>query len=168
MLKKDTYTILPDGEFLIESLIRMGIRMDKYKTSELGKALKKVFHGEYTIQDSIIIAEKEISEVFCKKELPPEQDMDDGFVGDIAGKCPLCGREVRRTSFGYGCSGYRDGCRFSVNGIICNRVISLKNIQKLLLDGETYKIQGFISKRTGKEFDAKLKLQDGRAVFDFS
>ena len=22
--------------------------------------------------------------------------------------CPLCGGEVRRTSFGYGCSGYRD------------------------------------------------------------
>ncbi len=168
LLKKDTYTILPDGEYLIEALIRMGISMDKYKTSELGKALKKVFRGEFTIQDSVSLAQQEIAEVFRKKELPPEQDTDDGFMGDIAGMCPLCGREVRRTSFGYGCSGYKDGCKFSVNGIICSRVISLQNMQKLLSDGETYKIQGFVSPRTGKAFDAKLKLQDGRAVFDFS
>lgn len=40
-LKKDVYTILPNGEFLIESLMQMEISMDKYKTSELGQALKK-------------------------------------------------------------------------------------------------------------------------------
>ncbi|MBQ0125702.1 MAG: DNA topoisomerase III, partial [Clostridiales bacterium] len=44
-LKKDVYTILPDGEYLIESLGQMQISMDKYKTSEMGKALKSVFHG---------------------------------------------------------------------------------------------------------------------------
>ena len=30
-LKKDTYTILPDGEYLIKSLVRLKISMDKYK-----------------------------------------------------------------------------------------------------------------------------------------
>ena len=168
LLKKDTYTILPDGEFLIESLMRMGISMDKYKTAELGKALKKVFRGEFSIKDSLRLAQKEIAEVFQKKELPPEQDTDYGFMGDVVGACPLCGREVRRTSFGYGCIGFREGCKFSVNGVICNRVISVVNIKKLLSEGETYKIEGFISPRTGKEFGAKLKLQEGKAVFDFS
>jgi len=167
LLKKDTYTILPDGEFLIESLMRMGISMDKYKTAELGKALKKVFRGEFSINDSLRLAQREIAEVFQKKQLPPEQDTDYGFMGDVVGMCPLCGREVRRTSFGYGCSGFRDGCKFSVNGVICNRVISVINMQKLLSEGETYKIEGFVSPRTGKEFGAKLKLQEGRAVFDF-
>ncbi|MCQ2433430.1 MAG: DNA topoisomerase, partial [Clostridia bacterium] len=37
-LTKDVYTILPDGEFLIESLQKMMISMDKYKTSTLGKS----------------------------------------------------------------------------------------------------------------------------------
>lgn len=167
-LKKDTYTILKDGEFLIESLMRMGISMDKFKTAELGKALKKVFRGEFTVKDSVKLAETEIEEVFQKKALPPEKDTDDGFLGDIAGVCPVCGKEVRRTSFGYGCSGYKDGCKFSVNGVICGRVISLSNMKKLLTDGTTYKIEGFVSPRTGKTFDAKMKLQEGRAVFDFS
>jgi len=40
-LKKDVYTILPDGEFMIEALIDMGISMDKYKTSELSKHGKR-------------------------------------------------------------------------------------------------------------------------------
>ena len=168
MLKKDVYTILKDGEYLIESLVRMGINMDKYNTAELGKALKKVFRGEFTIDDSVKLAEKEISEVFKKKENPPEKDTDDGFIGDIAGKCPVCGKDVKRTSFGYGCSGYKDGCKFSVNGVICGRVISMSNMVKLLSDGETYKIDGFVSPKSGKEFSAKLKLAEGRAVFDFN
>lgn len=168
MLKKDVYTILKDGEYLIESLVRMGISMDKYKTAELGKALKKVFRGEFTIDDSVKLAENEIAEVFAKKEMSPEKDTDDGFIGDVIGICPLCAKEVRRTSFGYGCSGYKDGCKFSLNGIICKRVISISNVKKLLTDGETFKIEGFVSPKSGKEFSAKLKLQDGRAVFDFS
>lgn len=168
LLKKDVYTILPEGERLIESLKDMGINMDKYKTSEMGKALKKVFRGEYTVRDSINIAQKEISEVFGKKNTLPELDTDDGFIGDIAGKCPLCGGDVVRTKFGYGCRGYKDGCKFSLNRKICGRIISLANVKMLLKSGRTSKIAGFISPKSGKSFSAYLKLDGGRAVFDFS
>lgn len=168
-LKKDVYKILPDGINMIESLKRMNISMDKYKTAEVGKALKKVFKGEFTVEDSIEIAKKEIMEVFDKKEVPPEQDTDDGFFGDIVGKCPLCGENVIRTSFGYGCSGYREkGCKFSVSNVICSRVISVANVKKLLETGKTYKIDGFISQKSGKSFQAYLKLENGKAVFDFN
>ena len=163
-LKKDVYTILPGGEFLIESLARMGINMDKYKTAEFGKALKKVYHGEIAIKDSTRLAETEIKRIFDEQK----KDTDDGFVGDIVGKCPLCGKEVVRNRFGYGCTGYRDGCKFSVNNVILGKTISVSNVKKLLETGESQKIDGFISKRTGKEFSAKLKLENGKAVFDFS
>ena len=166
-LKKDVYTILPQGEYLIEALMRMNISMDKYKTSELGKALKKVFRGEYTIDDSVKLAEDEIREVFTKKEVPIEKDTDDGFFGEKVGVCPLCGCDVTRTTFGYGCSGYKDGCKFSINNVILGRVISKANVMMLLKDGKTSKIEGFISKKTGKEFSAFLKLENGRAVFEF-
>ena len=71
-LKKDVYRILPDGENLIEALKRMNISMDKYKTAEVGKALKKVFRGEFTINDSIEIAKNEIKEVSLKGKLLPK------------------------------------------------------------------------------------------------
>ena len=165
-LKKDVYYILPGGEFLIQSLLQMGISMDKYKTSELGKALKQIFHGTMTVDGGVKLAEKEISEVFTKRELPPEDDFDDGFVGDEIAKCPLCGNTVRRTTFGYGCSGYKEGCKLGINRVICGRVISKKNVYMLLTEGKTSKIKGFISK-AGKPFDAALKLDGNGAKFDF-
>ena len=58
-LKKDVYTILPDGEFLIEVLTHMQINMDKYKTSQLGQALKKVYRGSMTVEESVKLAEEE-------------------------------------------------------------------------------------------------------------
>ncbi|MBQ3083906.1 MAG: DNA topoisomerase III, partial [Clostridia bacterium] len=58
-LKKDTYHLLKGGEYLIEELERMGIAMDKYKTSMLGQALKKVYRGELQVADSVAIARDE-------------------------------------------------------------------------------------------------------------
>lgn len=167
-LKKDVYTILPNGEHLIESLVRMNISMDKYKTSELGKALKKVFRGEINVDDSVEIAKNEINEVFEKKSLPPEKDTDDGFIGNVVGNCPICHNEVVRTRFGYGCTAYKDGCKFGISNVICDRIISISNVKRLLETGRTYKIEGFKSKKTGKEFSAALKLDENKkAVFDF-
>lgn len=165
LLKKDTYTILPAGEHLIESLARMNINMDKFKTSQMGASLKKVFRGESTISDAVELVKSEISTVFD----PNAQTGDnfDGFVGDVAGRCPICGNDIRRTRFGYGCSGYKDGCKFSTGNVICGKVISLDNMKKLLSDGETPLITGFVSQKSGKEFSAKLVLENGKVVFKF-
>lgn len=166
-LKKDVYRILPDGEYLIEQLTYMDISMDKYKTSTVGRALKKVFRSEITVETCVDIAKKEVAEVFSEKQRPIEEDTDSGFYGDEAGVCPLCGAKVLKGRYGYGCSGYREGCKFRINGLICGRVISLSNARLLLKEGKTSKIKGFISKN-GKPFDATLKLENGRAEFDFN
>lgn len=167
-LKKDVYYILPKGVFLIESLGHMNIIMDKYRTSELGKALKKVYRAEISVDDSIKLAEEEIRRMMTVDKLPPETDYDYGFISDDVGKCPLCGGRVRRTTFGYGCNSYKNGCKFSINYQICGRIISKANVTMLLENGKSSKIQGFVSK-SGKKFDAKLSLDsDGKITFDFS
>ncbi len=169
MLKKDVYSLLPGGEFLIEALGNMGINMDKYKTGELGKALKRVYRGECLIQDAVDMAKKEIDAVFHAPMLPPEKDTDTGFFGDVAGICPCCGNRVVRGRFGYGCRGYKEGCPFKIRGRICGRIISFANVRHLLKTGTTYKIEGFISPKSGKRFDARLTLDDEKkVVFDFT
>ncbi len=166
-LKKDTYAILPDGEYLIKALKRLKISMDKYKTSEMGKALKRVYYGKMSVYESIALAEQEIKEIFEQTPEPPETDKDTGFFGDVVGKCPLCGADVIRGRKGYGCSAYKTtGCTFSVYGFICHRVLSKSNMKMLLETGKSAKIKGFISK-SGKPFDAYLKLEEGKVVFDF-
>ncbi len=166
-LKKDVYTILPDGIYLIESLERMNISMDKFKTSEMGRALKNVYRGESTVNDSVGFAVDEIKKYFDSPQVSIQLDRDIGFFGDIVGKCPVCGNDVKRNKFGYGCSGYKDGCKFRISLSICSRTISMNHAKQLLEAGHTEKIQGFISKN-GKSFDAVLKIDGDRCVFDFS
>lgn len=166
-LKKDVYTILPGGIFLIESLEKMGISMDKYKTAEMGKALKKVYHGTMTINESVSLARSEIAEVFNSRSVSIEKDTDTGCFLDTVGKCPLCGCDVKRYKYSYGCSGYKDGCEFKIGAYICKRNISVSNVKLLLETGRTSKIEGFTSKN-GKSFDAYLKLENGKVIFDFN
>lgn len=167
-LKKDVYTILPGGIYLIESLMQMQISMDKYKTSELGQALKRVFHGQMSVAESVGLAEQEIGKVFQRREMPIELDTDTGLYGDEVGICPICGNKVVKGKYGYGCLGYKEGCKFRINSYICNRTISISNARRLLKDGTTAQIEGFISK-SGKPFKAKLRLdEEKRIVFDFS
>ena len=170
-LKKDVYTILPGGEFLIEQLSHLGISMDKYKTSELGKALKSVYRGNMSVQESVGLAEAEIARVFdqerVQKTLPPETDEDTGFYGDIIGKCPVCGKDVMRGKWSYGCLGYKEGCTFRISFYICKRAISVSNAKLLLETGKSSKIKGFTSKKN-TPFDAQLKLDEKKkVVFDF-
>ena len=166
-LKKDVYTILPGGEFLIESIARLGIVMDKYKTSELGKALKKVFHAEMSIEESVSLAEREIAAVFADRQNnPPMPKVDTGKLGQIVGACPLCGRNVVRGKYNYGCMGYSDGCNFKMGVNICRRDIPISEAARLLATGSTALLTDFVSKN-GKRFKAKLVLKDKEVTFSF-
>ena len=159
-LKKDTYYILNQGIYLIESLNYMNINMDKYKTINLSKALKKVFHGKIKVLDAVNIATDEIKNVF-------NSNTDDiGLYGDYIGKCPKCKKDVIRNRYGYGCSGYKDGCNFSIPRVICKKVIPKNEAKLLLNEGRTNKLNNFISKNN-KEFSACLKLENDKIVFDF-
>ncbi len=165
-LKKDVYKILPKGEYLIESLVQMGISMDKYKTSQMGRVLKQIFHNTATVEQGVAQAKAEIAAVFKKRDTELEKDTDNGFFGEKVGVCPICKKDVVRGRYGYNCVGYKDGCTFKINGVICKRVISKKNAELLLSTGKTSKIEGFISKN-GKSFNAALKLNGTKVEFDF-
>ena len=166
-LKKDVYTILDGGEYLVESLDRLGIVMDKYKTSEMGKALKRVFHGEMTAEESVKLAEREIKEIFESggTSSAPEK-IDTGSLGEIVGKCPVCGKNVIRGNSGWGCMGYRDGCEFRMGLTVCKKTVPIGEVRRMLSTGSTAKLYGFISK-AGKSFSAKLVIKDGAVGFNF-
>ena len=161
-LKKDVYYILPGGKYLIEQLINMNISMDKYKTSELGKGLKNVYKGNIKIDDVVNLTENEIKEVFDNKQ------NDTGLYMEKIGICPLCGKDIIKGKYNYGCLGYKEGCTFKISFNICKKIIS-KEIAKQLLENKiTNDINGFISKNN-KEFTAKLKLEDdGKISFVFN
>ena len=76
-------------------------------------------------------------------------------------KCPVCGGEIKKTSFGYGCVKFNpsapESCKFSI-GSIAGKNLSTAQVKQLLTEGHTDTIRGFKSK-AGKKFDACLELK---------
>ena len=162
-LKKDVYFIENGGKYLIEQLSDMNISMDKYKTSRLGQALKKVYHGEMTIDESVKMAENEIRQVF-----ETDKNAGSGFYGDVIGKCPKCGKNVARGRYSYACEDFPDKCDFKINLRILGCPVPKEQAAKLLTNGKTDKMT-FTSLKTGKGFSSSLKLDENKkVVFDFT
>lgn len=162
-LKKDVYFIENGGKYLIEQLSDMNISMDKYKTSRLGQALKKVYHGEMTIDESVKMAENEIRQVF-----ETDKNAGSGFYGDVIGKCPKCGKNVARGRYSYACEDFPDKCDFKINLRILGCPVPKEQAAKLLTNGKTDKMN-FTSLKTGKVFSSSLKLDENKkVVFDFT
>ena len=160
-LKKDVYYVENGGRFLIEQLTDMQISMDKYKTSQLGKALKKVYHGEMTVDDCVKEAETEITEIFSHRD----DANGNGFYGDVVGKCPKCGKNLIRGRYNYCCEN-RENCDFKINFNILGCPIGKNQVTKILSDGISDKLN-FTSKG-GKNFTAALKLSpDYKLNFEF-
>lgn len=82
------------------------------------------------------------------------------------GPCPLCNSNVVESQKAYGCSGWRDGCTFTIWKTIAGKAISAKVAKALLTKGAAPKMKGFKSK-AGKAFEAALKLEGGKVTFDF-
>ncbi|MBQ7301888.1 MAG: topoisomerase C-terminal repeat-containing protein [Clostridia bacterium] len=181
-LKKDVYTILPDGEFMIESLAKMEITMDKYKTSTLGRSLKRVFRGEDTVGDCVALAEREIQEIFDKRgtttvtKVPYQPKgkrgmktaKPDAYKGPAirAGACPLCGSDIVRGSYAWGCMGYKSGCGFRLSAVILSHTFTPEEVAQYLETGRTPLITDFISKKN-KKFSAYLQRDGANAKFVF-
>lgn len=160
-LKKDVYYVENGGRFLIEQLTDMQISMDKYKTSQLGQALKKVYHGEMTVDDCVKEAETEITEIFSHRD----DANGNGFYGDVVGKCPKCGKNLIRGRYNYCCEN-RENCDFKINFNILGCPIGKNQVTKILSDGISDKLN-FTSKG-GKNFTAALKLApDYKLNFEF-
>lgn len=82
------------------------------------------------------------------------------------GKCPLCNKDVIEGKKGYGCSGFKEGCKFVIWKEVAGKILSVNQVKSLLEKGKTPVIKGFKSKE-GKTFETALKLKDGKIEFDF-
>ncbi len=82
------------------------------------------------------------------------------------GACPSCGGTLHEGPKSFGCSNWRDGCRFAIWKTIAKRDISIEIARELIERGKTGLIEGFTSK-AGKPFSAKLGIVNGEVKFLF-
>lgn len=94
------------------------------------------------------------------------------FSGKEAlGKCPACGGLVYDGGMNYVCenqAGVAKSCKFRTGKIILQQEISPEQVKKLLAEGKTDLLKGFVSKKTNRKFEAFLIVKDGTTAFEFA
>ncbi len=87
------------------------------------------------------------------------------------GKCPKCGASVFEHGMAYVCEtavGAGKTCDFRSGKIILQQPVERTQMAKLLADGRTELLRGFISARTKRKFSAYLvRGSDGKVGFEF-
>ena len=101
-----------------------------------------------------------------------ESDTPVDFSGQTPlGKCPKCGHGVFEHGMNYVCEksvGPEKSCSFRSGKVILQQEISPEQMQKLLSEGKTDLLTGFVSARTNRKFKAYLVTQkDGKTGFEF-
>lgn len=107
---------------------------------------------------------------FGQKDEEDEAAVD--FSGQVPlGKCPKCGGGVFEHGMNYVCEhsvGAEKSCTFRSGKVILQQEIAPEQMRKLLAEGKTDLLTGFVSARTNRKFKAYLVTQkDGKIGFEF-
>lgn len=97
------------------------------------------------------LPENVIAEKFGIEVKPIRQSSETRF------KCPQCGKSLRKMDWGIGCSGYQDGCKYSISGTAYGKKLTDEQLYMLLTKGKTQTITG-LKKKNGGTFAAALVL----------
>ncbi|HBI82712.1 MAG TPA: DNA topoisomerase III [Alcaligenaceae bacterium] len=94
------------------------------------------------------------------------------FSGHVSlGACPKCGGQVFEHGMSYICEksvGPERSCDFRSGKVILQQEISAEQMTKLLTQGKTDLLEGFVSSRTNRKFKAFLSRgADGKVGFEF-
>lgn len=83
--------------------------------------------------------------------------------------CPFCGRAMKELEKSFSCTGYKDGCSFTIWKVIAGKKITKAQAKALCENWRTGELKGFMGK-SGKEFSAKLVLNKstGKIEFEFA
>jgi DNA topoisomerase III len=94
------------------------------------------------------------------------------FTGkEPIGKCPKCGGNVYDAGMNYICqnaTGPSKTCTFKTGKIILQQEIAPEQVKKMLAEGKTDLLKGFVSKKTNRKFEARLIVKDGGTAFEFA
>ena len=85
------------------------------------------------------------------------------------GICPSCKKgQIVEYEKSYGCTDYKNGCKYTIWKEVAHKKLTAKNIEDLLQKGKTSLIKGFKSK-TGSDFEAHLVLDKELKIgFEFN
>ncbi|APH14465.1 DNA topoisomerase family protein [Clostridium sporogenes] len=160
MESKSSLSCTNKGKTLIEILNKLNIDMSKEKTVQTGQLLKQIYRQEKNIDYALNLVKKDLGDIILDNNIIIDKILIERLS---IGKCPLCGGTIIEGKKGYGCSNWKNGCKFVIWKTIAKKSITSSNVKDLLNKKETSIIKGF-KKKNGDKFSAKLILKKDNTI----
>lgn len=164
-LIKNKYGITAEGEYYVDSLSRLGIDMTKSRTLNLSKSLKAVYKGQKSVDEVVKDASDDLSDIvlFSCKQDDTESTIkkgENGMEQKVLCKCPACGKNIIETPKAWSCEDRECGCVLFKEDKFFQRQKKKMNatLAKSLFTKGYADVEGLVSARTGKAYNARVKV----------
>ncbi|MCM3653999.1 DNA topoisomerase [Metabacillus litoralis] len=135
-------------------------------TGRLEKSLsdieKRTFSKKEFLQLIFDFTTKSVETIKNEKEITINEVATEHKTNEVMGKCPLCGHAVIEGQKGFGCSNWKNGCKFVIwkndKFLATMKKKPTKTMVKALLKNGVAPVKGLTSKK-GNKFDALLKYE---------
>ncbi|KMK87261.1 DNA topoisomerase III [Pectobacterium atrosepticum ICMP 1526] len=167
-IKKDGQKIIPTqaGIDFYQSLPKSVTEPDL--TALWAEKQNELERGELSVDDFINDLYVEISNLISENTVNTLKVTAQSSRELLTFPCPSCGDGLENKGNFIACVGH---CGFRLFWTISQKTLTLKQMESLVVKGETALIKGFVSKKSGKPFDAVLTMTDkitGAVTFKFS
>ncbi|MGG3801683.1 type IA DNA topoisomerase [Metabacillus fastidiosus] len=135
-------------------------------TGRLEKALsdieKQTFSREKFLHFIFNFTTKAVHTIKEEEDIVIHEVSREKKTNEVLGKCPVCGHGVIEGQKGFGCSNWKNGCKFVIwkndKFLATMKKKPTKTMVKSLLKNGVASVKGLTSKK-GNKFDAKLKYE---------
>jgi len=158
IIENKKYYATYKGHFLLKLLFKNPL------TAKIA-GINNTTQWEKQLDADPISFEKSITD-YVKEAVSTHPEIEN-YERESLGNCPLCGNKILESQSNFFCVGYKNNppCSFAIWKTICTAKITTMDA-KLLLEGKTTKTKKMKNKE-GKEFSAKLKLNNDKIEFVF-
>ena len=169
-VQKNNVTVTQKGTILCQA-VEDTLLSSPEMTAKWETYLKKIKNEEGTQQAFLANIEKFIQHILVSSTEVMEKNDWSAHVSSnygtkpMIGKCPACGQSIMDKGKFYGCSGYRNGCTFTLPKRYVGKMLSEAMIKNLINTKETKVLKGF-NKNGGEPFSSALMLtEENKLVF---
>ena len=135
-------------------------------TGRLEKSLNDIEKRNFTKDEFLQLifdfTTKAVETIKNEKEVTINEVASQRKSNEIIGKCPVCGHAVIEGQKGFGCSNWKNGCKFVIwkndKFLATMKKKPTKTMVKALLKNGIAPVKGLTSKK-GNKFDAKLRYE---------
>lgn len=155
-LGRDYIAVLPEELKDVELTVKFENQLQAISAGKLTKEafLKQLREEEIEIIKYLRTCQGVVSNNAIPRKAPEQSTL----------KCPKCGKPIRENTKSFGCTGYKDGCDFSIWKEKAEKKITESMVKQLLTKGSTGILKGF-KRKDGTTFDSALVLVDGKVEF---